>query len=85
MHACLYTIAAIGATWDPDLAHTWGAAMGLEFYKKGANVQLGPGVCLTRVPLNGRNFEYVLHNSLAATSLLLHHLFCWPQTRFLLF
>ncbi|KAL3892687.1 MAG: hypothetical protein SGPRY_014887, partial [Prymnesium sp.] len=23
------------------------------------NVQLGPGVCLARVPLNGRNFEYI--------------------------
>ena len=26
----------------------------------GANVQLGPGVCLARVPVNGRNFEYVI-------------------------
>ncbi len=37
----------------------WGAAMGAEFFKKGANVQLGPGVNLARVPLNGRNFEYL--------------------------
>lgn len=33
--------------------------MGNEFWKKGANVQLGPGVCLNRVPKNGRNFEYI--------------------------
>ena len=33
--------------------------MGSEFYRKGANVQLGPGLCLARVPRNGRNFEYV--------------------------
>ena len=33
--------------------------MGKEFYDKGANVQLGPGLCLARVPRNGRNFEYV--------------------------
>jgi beta-glucosidase len=25
----------------------------------GANVQLGPGVCVARVPVNGRNFEYL--------------------------
>jgi beta-glucosidase len=25
----------------------------------GANVQLGPAVCLARVPVNGRNFEYL--------------------------
>lgn len=32
---------------------------GKEFFDKGANVQLGPGVCLARVPVNGRNFEYL--------------------------
>ena len=31
----------------------WGTAMGQEFIAKGANVQLGPGVCLARVPVNG--------------------------------
>lgn len=49
----------IGASWDLDLARQWGEAMGEEFYDKGANVQLGPGMCLARVPRNGRNFEYV--------------------------
>ena len=33
--------------------------MGKEFYLKGANVQLGPGVCVARIPKNGRNFEYL--------------------------
>ena len=33
--------------------------MGKEFFDKGANVQLGPGMCITRVPRNGRNFEYI--------------------------
>ena len=32
----------------------WGAAMGQEFHAKGANVQLGPGLCVARVPNNGR-------------------------------
>lgn len=49
----------IGATWDVDLASLWGSAMGEEFRLKGANVQLGPGVNVHRVPLCGRNFEYV--------------------------
>lgn len=30
-----------------------------EFYDMGANVQLGPGACVARIPRNGRNFEYV--------------------------
>jgi beta-glucosidase len=33
--------------------------MGAEFKGKGANVQLGPGVNLNRIPQNGRCFEYV--------------------------
>ena len=49
----------IGATFDEVAAHTWGVTMGVEFYNKGANVQLGPGLCLARVPQNGRNFEYI--------------------------
>jgi beta-glucosidase len=50
---------AIGATFDIDASASWGAAMGNEFWHKGANVQLGPGMCLARVPRNGRNFEYM--------------------------
>ena len=50
---------AIGATFDAEAAREWGAGMGAEFYGKGANVQLGPGMCLARIPRNGRNFEYL--------------------------
>lgn len=49
----------VGATWDPELAYKWGEAMGKEFLEKGANVLLGPGMNVARVPVNGRNFEYV--------------------------
>ena len=50
---------ALAASWDVSAVETWGAAMASEFRAKGANVQLGPGVCLARVPTNGRNFEYL--------------------------
>jgi len=49
----------IAASWDVDAVFEWGQGMGKEFYDKGSNVQLGPGLCLARVPLNGRNFEYL--------------------------
>ena len=49
----------VGATWDPALAERWGAAMGEEFFEKGTNVQLGPGLCVNRVPTCGRAFEYI--------------------------
>ena len=50
---------AIAASFDVDAARAWGAGQGKEFYDKGANVQLGPGLCLLRAPLNGRAFEYM--------------------------
>jgi beta-glucosidase len=49
----------MAASWDTDALEKWGAGMGKEFFAKGANVQLGPGLCLARVPRNGRNFEYL--------------------------
>lgn len=48
----------MAATWDVEIAERWGNAMGIEFRGKGANVQLGPGMNVARVPTNGRNFEY---------------------------
>ena len=49
--------ASIAQTWDPALALAFGAANGLEHKIKGANVLLGPGVNLARIPWCGRNFE----------------------------
>ena len=49
----------MAATWDVDSMKEWGIGMGKEFYAKGANVQLGPGMNVARVPRNGRNFEYL--------------------------
>jgi hypothetical protein len=50
----------IAASWDTAIAQSWGAAMGDEFYRKGANVQLGPGLCLARVPRNGADTPFFL-------------------------
>ena len=50
---------AIGATFDLTAARLWGEAQGREFALKGANVQLGPGLCLARTPNGGRAFEYM--------------------------
>mmetsp|Transcript_88680 Transcript_88680/g.286487 ORF Transcript_88680/g.286487 Transcript_88680/m.286487 type:complete len:716 (-) Transcript_88680:73-2220(-) len=49
----------MAASWDEDAVLEWGKGMGKEFYAKGSNVQLGPGLCLARIPRNGRNFEYL--------------------------
>lgn len=53
------SVLSVAASWDAELVGRWGAAMGAEFRGKGANVQLGPGIGLARVPVAGRNFEYL--------------------------
>jgi len=50
---------ALAATWDPDLARSYGEVIGSEARKRGKQMLIGPGVNLQRTPLNGRNFEYL--------------------------
>ncbi len=57
--ACAFPAgAALAATWDADLAAAYGKAIGLEDRARGTHFQLGPGLNICRVPVNGRNFEY---------------------------
>jgi beta-glucosidase len=49
---------ALSATWDPNLASEYGRVAGTETADLGEQVLEGPGVNITRVPQNGRNFEY---------------------------
>jgi beta-glucosidase len=50
---------ALAATWNPQLAHAAGAAIGEEARAKGFNVLLAGGANLARDPRGGRNFEYL--------------------------
>jgi len=49
---------ALAASFDPDLAREFGAALGREATARDQDVLLGPGLNLIRVPHCGRNFEY---------------------------
>jgi beta-glucosidase len=55
---CFPPAVALGSTWDPDLIHRVGVALGEEARAMGVGVLLGPGINLKRTPLGGRNFEY---------------------------
>jgi beta-glucosidase len=55
---CFPTAAALGSSWDPQLARRVGEALGREARALGVAVVLGPGINLKRSPLCGRNFEY---------------------------
>src|SRR3954452_7366070 len=48
----------LAAGFDPDLAHAYGALIGSETATLGQHVLEGPGVCLHRTTIAGRNFEY---------------------------
>lgn len=50
---------ALAATWNPELAHEEGVALGEEARYRGKDVLLGPGINIHRTPLCGRNFEYM--------------------------
>ncbi|MCJ7605980.1 MAG: glycoside hydrolase family 3 C-terminal domain-containing protein, partial [Dehalococcoidales bacterium] len=54
---CFPTAVAMGATWNPDLIHRVGAALGEEARARGCAILLGPCVNIHRSPLGGRNFE----------------------------
>jgi hypothetical protein len=49
----------MAASWDTQRMKQYGVACGAEQRGKGMQVMLGPGVNLARVPVGGRNFEYL--------------------------
>jgi len=55
---CFPPAAAVGSSWDLDVAAQIGAALGREARALGVAVVLGPGINIKRTPLCGRNFEY---------------------------
>eukprot|EP00756_Hemistasia_phaeocysticola_P027967 Hpha_TRINITY_DN16147_c4_g8::TRINITY_DN16147_c4_g8_i1::g.6204::m.6204/K05349/bglX; beta-glucosidase len=48
-----------GLALMPELSYYIGRAGARDFLAVGSNVQLGPGVCVHRVPVGGRNWEYI--------------------------
>lgn len=55
---CYPTGSAIGSSWNPELLHEVGEALGNESKEMGVELLLGPGINMKRTPLGGRNFEY---------------------------
>lgn len=48
----------LAAGFDPELARRYGDLIGSECVTLGQHVLEGPGLCLHRLPIGGRNFEY---------------------------
>lgn len=52
-------LTCLAATFNPNLSHAYGVAIGEEARYRRKDVLLGPGVNIYRTPMNGRNFEYM--------------------------
>ncbi len=62
-------LTAVAASWDPKMATLHGNVLGSEARHRGKDVILGPGVNLARLPLYGRNFEYLGEDPFLAAKL----------------
>lgn len=56
---CFPPAVGLGSSWDVDLMHRVGEALGTETSIEKVGVLLGPGINIKRSPLCGRNFEYL--------------------------
>ena len=56
---CFPPAVGLGSSWDVDLLHRVGEALGAETSIESVAVLLGPGINIKRSPLCGRNFEYL--------------------------
>ena len=52
-------LTCLAATWNPQISAIYGNAVSEEFAYRKKDVMLGPGLNICRMPLNGRNFEYM--------------------------
>lgn len=53
------SLTCLAATWNRSLAAVYGNAVSEEFAFRGKDIMLGPGTSIARMPLCGRNFEYM--------------------------
>lgn len=56
----------LAQTWDEGLAYRLGQSLGNDCIEQGVDILLGPGVNIKRLPVNGRNFEYLSEEPLVA-------------------
>ena len=66
---CFPTAATTACSWDPELLHEMGVALGKKCLKEEVGVLLGPGINMKRSPLCGRNFEYFSEDPVLAGEL----------------
>ena len=61
--------AAVASAWDKEGTREFGEKLGDECLAERVSVLLGPGICIKRSPLCGRNFEYYSEDPFLAGTL----------------
>ena len=62
-------LTSVAASWDTEIARLHGHVLGAEARDRKKDFILGPGVNLARLPLYGRNFEYMGEDPILAAKL----------------
>jgi len=62
-------LTSVAASWDLEIAALHGQVLGAEARERRKDFILGPGVNLARLPLYGRNFEYMGEDPILAAKL----------------
>jgi len=63
------TGSALAATWSPELAYAYGAAMAKEARLRGKDMLLGPAINIQRIPTGGRTYEYLSEDPFLSSQL----------------
>jgi beta-glucosidase len=71
---CFPTAAGLAASWNRELLHKAGAAIGEEAQAENVQIVLGPGANIKRSPLCGRNFEYFSEDPYLSAQLATNHI-----------
>ncbi|MGQ1784271.1 MULTISPECIES: glycoside hydrolase family 3 C-terminal domain-containing protein [unclassified Saccharicrinis] len=67
-------LTCLAASFNQELSHAYGIAIGEEARYRKKDVLLGPGVNIYRTPLNGRNFEYMGEDPYLASQLVVPYI-----------
>jgi beta-glucosidase len=62
-------LTTVAASWNPEMATLHGNVLGAEARQRNKDIILGPGVNMARLPLYGRNFEYMGEDPYLAATL----------------
>lgn len=71
---CFPSAAGMASSWDRELIHNVGIALGEECQAEDIAVLLGPGANIKRSPLCGRNFEYFSEDPFLSSEMATGHI-----------